>query len=285
MQLFFSIVFYAACVYKIVTEDAEVHNAVFGFYNAIFYCLITSFLLIINAIILTLVVRGQKLIELKNYYPPLFYLLFSFLFPTVLNPLVLFAGLVFMLGIFPNLFDLEEHNINRKIFRYGFCVGILALLHFPLIVLLFFAYLTCLTYRRFSFRIFFLPIISVLSPFLYWYSALYILGYDFSFQENIQQMRESLLQFQFFNLTETPITLISTLFLLILWLRLLYFLWSFSGKSAVLRRKKYYILLVLFLFSMVLAFLYSQYYIEIVLMMYSIVLSLYLMFTKKKRNY
>ena len=272
--MFFSIVFYAACVYKIVTADVEAHNAVLGFHNAIFHHLLTVFLLTINAIAVTLVIRKQKLMEVKNYYPSLFYLLLSFLFPTVLDPTVLFAGLVFMLGIFPSLFDLEAHNINRKLFWYGLCVGILSLIHFPLIVLLLFAYLACFTYRRFSFRILFFPIVSLFLPFLYWYSALYILGYDFSFQENIQQIKGILLNFQFFNPMETPIVLVSTILLIITGLALIYFLWSASSKSAVLKRKKYYILLVLFLFSITLTALYRQFYIEIALVMYSVVLAL-----------
>jgi len=230
-------------------------------------------------------VRKQKLVELKNYYPSLFYLLLSFLFSTVLNPFALFTGLLFMLGIFWNLFDIEENNINRKMFQYGFCVGILSLFYFPFIALLLVAYLACITYRRLSFRILFLPIVSLLFLFLYWYSALYIFGYDFSFQENMQQIGESLLDFQFFNPMETPITLISTILLLLIGLRLIYFLWRASNKSIVLRRKKYQIILLLFLFSMILVFFYSQYYIENALITYAIVVSLLLVATKKKRNY
>ena len=283
-QLFFAIVLYAACVYRIFAVNEMPQETVFSFsQNALFFRSFSVILLTINAIILPFVVRRQKLIELKNYYPSVFYLLLSFLFPTVLNPISLFAGLIFILGIFQNLFDLEEHNINRKMFQSGFCVGILSLLHFPLIGLLLFAYLACFTYRRFSFRIFFLPIVGVFFPFLYWYSALYIFGCDLSLQENMRQMGESLLQFQFFNLTETPMILIAVILLSIISLFLIYSLWTASSKSSVLRRKKYYILLALFLFSMTFALLYSQYYVEMFIVVYAIVLSVHLVHANKKQ--
>jgi len=168
-------------------------------------------------------------------------------------------------------------------FQSGFCVGILSLFHFPLIGLLLFAYLACFTYRRFSFRIFFLPIVGVFFPFLYWYSALYIFGCDLSLQENMRQMGESLLQFQFFNLTETPMILIAVILLSIISLFLIYSLWTASSKSSVLRRKKYYILLALFLFSMTFALLYSQYYVEMFIVVYAIVLSVHLVHANKKQ--
>ena len=282
LQLFFTIVLYACCLYKIFTANGETPE-IFCFQNAIFYCLISVILLTINTFALTFVIRRQRLIEVKTYYPSLFYLLLSLLFSSVLNPLALFAGLLFIFGIFPNLFDLEENNISRKMFRYGLCVGILSLLHFPLIAILFFAHLASITYRRFSFRIFSIPIIGAVLPFLYWYSALYIIGIDFSFPQSMLQTGESLLKFQFFNISETPIVLVSSILLSIISLRLIYFLWTASGKSAVLRRKKYYILLALFLFSMICTFFYSQFYTGITLIVYVIVLSLQIVISTSKK--
>ena len=279
LQLFFAVVLYACCLYRILTEqlvlEKEFQNIVFSFfYNALFYRLLSLFLLAANTILLTFVVRWQGLIELRNYYPSISYLLLSFLFPTVLNPLALFAGLIFIVGIFQNMFDLEENTINRKIFRFGFSVGILALIHFPLVLLLFFAYLACIMYRRFGFRIFLLSIVGILAPFLYWYSALYITGYDFSFQENIRQMGENLLKFQQFRITETPFVLIVTILLLGMGLKLMHKLWVASVKTSVLRRKKYYMLMIVFLFSIALAFLYSQFYLETFLIVYSVILAI-----------
>jgi hypothetical protein len=228
--------------------------------------------------------RRLRLLELKNYQPSLFYLLFSFVFSACLNPPALFAGLVFIVGIFYNSFDLEGDNINRKLFRYGFSVGILALIHLPFIAVLFFAYLVCIVYRRFSFRIFLLPIIGVILPFLYWHSIGYIIGVDFSFQEIVQEIKAKLLEFQFFNIIETPFILIFTTVLLLTGLWLIRGLLILIGKISVLRRKKQYILLALFLFSIAFAFLYAPFYTEIALIMYAIVLLLHLIDAKKKRG-
>ena len=279
LQSFFIIALYACCLYRIftapITTNNETQNVILSFLNTtLFQRLISYLLLIINALTIRWIMRRQGLIELKNYYPILFYLLLSVIFSAVLNPLALFAGLVFIFGIFRNLFGLEEANIKRKVFRYGFWVGVLTLMHFPFLLLLFFIYSACIIYRRFSFRIFLLPIVGVLLPFLYWYSALYIIGSDFSFQENILQMKESLLSFQFFNIIETPFILIITILLLLTGLWLIQTLLVTIGKTSVLRRKKYYILLVLFLFSIAFAFLYAPFYLEIVLVVYAIVISL-----------
>jgi hypothetical protein len=220
---------------------------------------------------------------LKNYQPPLFYLLFSLVFSDCLNPPALFAGTVFIVGIFYNSFDLEGDNINRKLFRYGFSVGILALIHLPFIAILFFVYLACIIYRRFSFRIFLLPIIGVILPFLYWYSIGYIIGISFSFQEIVQEIKANLLEFQFFNIIESPFILILTTVLLLTGLWLIRGLLVLIGKISVLRRKKQYILLALFLFSIGFTILYAPFYIEIALIVYAIVLSLHLIDAKNKQ--
>ena len=284
IQLFFVIVLYATCVYRIFTLNKMPQEAVFSLFpNILFYHLLSIILLTINTITLPFVVRRQKLMEQKNYYLSLFYLLLSLLFPIVLDPLSQFVGLVFILGIFPNLFDIEEHNINRKLFLMGLCVGVLGVIYFPFAALLFFAYLSCLTYRRFNFRLFFLPIASVLLPFIYWYSALYILGYGFSIQENILQMKDSLLQFQFFEQFETKKTLIFAISLSVISLVLIYLLNRLADKSSLLERKKYYILLILFLFSIIFALSYSQFYVEIALMLYAVVLAVLIGFRRKKK--
>lgn len=280
LQLFFAIVFYVCCIYKIIGNQGitnlESQNFFFTVLNdAIFYCLLSIFLLTINAIALLFVMRRQELIELKNYQPALFYLLLNFVFSAVLNPLALFVGLVFILGIFQNLFDYEENNTNQKLFRYGFCVGILALFHFPLVLLFALTYLACITYRRFSFRIFLLSIVSLFLPFLYWYSALYIAGIDFSISENLLQMGKSLSDSQALNLIETPFIAIFTILLLFICLRSIRSIWLAAEKTSVWRRKKYYMLLLLFLFSIVFTGFYSQFYLEIFLVMCAIIMPLH----------
>ena len=278
LQLFFTIVLYACCTYKILMGET---SAIFCFQNELFYRLSSIFLLTINAIALLFVMRRQGLIELRNYQPALFYLLLSFVFSAVLNPLSLFVGLIFILGIFQNLFDFEDININSKIFRYGFYVGILALLYFPLILLLLLIYWACITYRRFSFRILLLPIISAILPFLYWYSALYIIGIEVFIQEDILQIGKRLLEIQHLNLLETPFILIFSILLLLVCLKSVHTLLLAAGKTSVLRRKKYYILLLLFLFSATFAILYGQFYFEILFVVCAIIISLHFVYAKK----
>jgi len=283
-QLFFAIVLYACCLYKIITNLSftveNLQNTVFSFLNEVFfYRLFSIFLLTINTIALVFVMRRQEMVELRNYIPAVCYLLLSFIFSDCLNPLALFAGLVFIVGIFRNLFDLEEHNINQKMFQHSFCVGILTLIYFPFIALLLFACLSGIIYRRMNFRIFCLSIMGVFLPVLYWYSTLYVIGYDFSLSNDIQLSAERLLHFQFFNIIETPFTLIVSILLILTGLKSMHKLWTASGKTSVLRRKKYYILMVLLLFSIGLTFLYSQFYMEITLLAYSIVLSLQIKFS------
>lgn len=275
MQLFITIVLYAGCVCRIFMADEMSQEVVFPFLQQeMVYRLTSIFLLTINTFVLIFVMRKQKLIELRNYYPALIYLLLSCVFSDILNPPVLLVGLVFTLNFFGNLFDWEESNINRKIFRYGFCVGVLALLYFPLALLLFFVYWMCIILGRVNFRSITLPILGLFLPFLYWYSALYVLGYDFSFQQIIPQMGKNLLAFSCFEITESAFTVISTVILLLICFKSFYSIIKLIGKMSVFRRKKYYILLILFLFSMIFAYFYSPFYWGIFLIASTIVMSL-----------
>jgi len=275
IQLFFTVVCYLCCLYKILEPhyftNKIMKETLFFFLDRPSFCCLSAFLLAINAIAMTFVLRKLRLIEFKNYFPSLFYLLFSFVFSTCLNPLILLVGTVFIFGIFYNSFDFEENNTHRKMFLIGFSAGILALIHLPLIAVLFFAYLVAVIYRRINFRILLLPIVGVILPFIYWYSISYIIGIDFSFQETLQQMKMNILHFQFFEMFK--ISTVFAVLLLLIALKLIHSLLVAIGKASVLRRKKYDIMLLFFLFSIVFSFLYAQFYWEILLMLYAIIIS------------
>jgi len=266
-QLFFAVVLFFGCLYEIwatnlVIPDGQVWlDKVFIFLQDMPFVskAITSVFLLLNVVFLMLFLRHLSLIELRNYYPVLFYLLFVFIFPQTMNPWSMLVGFIIIVGVFPQLFNLDEDSVHTKTFTYGLFCGILALTDFYFVFLLFFIYFICLFNRIYTFRSFILPIVGTSIAFIYLFSILYLTdNYDLMYCF-INSVKEKSISFSFNELIGGNsyswfFILITGILSVISFFRLL-----FKASTVVIhKRKKYYTLLFLTLSFAVLLFLFRS---------------------------
>ncbi len=301
-QLFFAIALFFCCLYLIWTAvpiagSQQVWlDGIFVFlYDYPFISkIITSVFLLMNAIFLVFLLRRFSLIELRNYSPALFYLLFIFMFPHILNPWNMLTGFFIIAGVFPQLFALDENNIQSKTFMYGLWCGILAVINFYFIFLLLFIYLACLFDRIYSLRYFILPVVGASVAFIYLFSILYLTDnthyIDDFFSFIWQKMKEmSLLNGgirKFANVLSANHYMSGILLVGNVLLALFSFfkLWSKASSVVISKRKKYYIFL-LFIFLSAIYILFFQVYNvllnHVLLILYTITFCLFLSHIKR----
>ena len=266
-QLFLTIVLLFGCLYEIwisasVTPNKQIWlDEVFHFlYDYPFISKIaTSVFLLLNVVFLMLFLRHLSLIELRNYYPALFYLLFIFVFPHTMNIWSMLVGFIIIVGVFSQLFGLDEDSIHAKTFTYGLYCGILALIDFYFIFLLIFIYFICLLNRIYTFRSFILPIVGASAAFIYLFAILYLTdSYDLmlSFINSVKEKSISFSMNSFSgNKLYSWICIFTTSILSVVsFFRLL----TKTSTVVIHRRKKYYILLFLTLSFAILLFMFRS---------------------------
>ena len=301
-QLFFAVLTYLCCLYSIWTNELITANGqvwldgifVFLYDYPFISRIITSVFLLINAVFLVFFLRRFSLIELRNYYPALFYLLFVFMFPQLINPWSVLTGFFIIVGVFPQLFDLDENNIQSKTFMYGLWCGILAVIDFYFIFLLLFIYLVCLLDRIYTFRSFILPVVGASVSFIYLFSILYLtnnahyINEFFLFtQQKMQEM--SLLNVdihKFINVLSANYYMLGILFVGNVLLAIFSFfkLWSKAGSAVINKRKKYYIFLLFSFLSAIYILFFQAYNVllnHMLLILYSIIFCLSLSYMKR----
>jgi hypothetical protein len=301
-QLFLAVVLFFCCLYSIWTA-APIAASQQVWLDGIFVFLydypfiskiITSVFLLVNAVLLVFFLRRFSLIELRNYYPALFYLLFIFMFSQIMNPWSMLTGFFIIVGVFPQLFDLDENNIQSKTFMYGLWCGILAVIDFYFIFLLLFIYLVCLLDRIYTFRSFILPVVGASVSFIYLFSILYLTNNahyinDF-FSFTWQKMQEmSLLNVdihRFSNVLSanhymSGILLVENVLLAIF---SFFKLWSKASSAVINKRKKYYIFLLFIFLSAIYILLFQTYNVllnHMLLILYTIIFCLGLSYMKR----
>ena len=300
-QLFFIIIIALCCFYRIWnigftgTGQLWMEGVLsFSYKYSFISNIITSVFLVLNAFSLVLFLRRFSLIELRNYYPALFYLLFVFIFPQIMNPWSMLTGFFVIVGILPQLFDLDEDNIQVKTFLYGLWCGILAVIDFYCIFLLFFIYIVCFMNRVYSFRSFILPVVGALVALIYLFSILYLTDNNQLIIDFFQFAGQKMQKMSLFNLDVQQATQMASTNRVVLavliagniFIGLFCFFKLLSKASSVVinRRKKYYMLLI-FILLLTLYILFFQIYnlllIHLLLILYAIILCLCLSHIKK----
>lgn len=301
-QLFFTVVAYLCCLYSLWTNELVAGNGqvwldgIFVFlYNYPFISkIITSAFLLLNAVFLVVFLRRFSLIELRNYYPALFYLLFVFMFPQVMNPWGMLTGFFIIVGVFSQLFDLDENNIQSKTFMYGLWCGILSVIDSYFIFLLLFIYLVCLMERIYSFRSFILPIVGASVAFIYLFSILYLTNNSPYISDFFAFARQKMQEMSLLNINIHEMgkafsahhymsgMLITGNVILVMFS--FFRLWSKASSVVINKRKKYYIFLLFILLFAIYILFFQAYNVllnHILLILYAIIFSLSLSHIKR----
>lgn len=301
-QLFFTVVLFFCCLYSMWTADPIAASwqvwpdGIFVFlYDYPFISkIITSVFLLMNTVSIVFFLRRFFQVELRNYYLALFYLLFVFMFPQLMTPWSMLTGFFIIVGIFPQLFNLDENNIQSKTFMYGLWCGVLAVIDFYFIFLLFFIYLVCLLDRIYAFRCFILPIVGASVSFIYLFSILYLTNNTYYitdfFSFTCRKMQEiSLLNVDIHRVKSvlsanhymSGILLVGNILLALF---SFFKLWSKASSAVINKRRKYYISLLFILLSAIYIFFFRAYNVllnHMLLILYTIIFCLSLSYMKK----
>ncbi|MDR0368383.1 MAG: hypothetical protein LBH82_04505 [Bacteroidales bacterium] len=260
----------------------------------VFSGIITSVFLLLNGVFLLLYLRLFALVERRQYYPVLFYFLFVFFFPQLLNPWSMFTGFVVVTGIFPQLFHLDESNLQAKTFMYGLWCGILTIIDFHFIILLPFIYLTYRINRIYTFRSLIMPLVGSSISFIYLFSVLYLTDNNQYITEFCLFIKSRLHEVSFWNMDFMRLKSVlsanhfisgilvagNVLVGLFSFLKL----WSKAYSEVVNKRKKYYLLLWITALLTVYVLLFQAFNIllnSMLLLLYTIVFSLCFSYLKK----
>ena len=288
-QISFIIILYACCIFQIwnFKHDGQglwintllpaLNITHFGFKLA------TSILLLINALLATLFLRRFSLIEIRNHYPTILYLLFSFTFSHTLNFWGVVTASFFILLMLPLLVDLKEDNILSNSFIYGLCCGVLSLLYIPFILLLPLVYVIAINKRLYAFRVFILPIIGMCIAYIYLFTVFYLfdnLDIVLHFSTTLKLQADSINFFM--DIGKMPVFLIISV---VIGCVSFFNILQKAGNVVVNKRKKQQILLfVLFTQAVIALFFNPPYGLfgQIMIVLFAIALSLSTLYTNKK---
>ncbi len=294
-QYFLIVVLCVCCIVKIWKTKQDVHGlwidtALSLLYAKDFtYKLITTIFLLVNAVSITIFLRRFSLIEIRNYYPTLLYLLFIFIFPHNLTLWGTISGVFIIWGILPPLFDLSEDNIKSRTFSYGLCCGILSLIYTPFLLLLPLIYIVTLNERLYYIRAFILPIIGFLLAYVYLFVGFYLFDRIDTMQGFLEMARIQSDNISFgISLEKDPMSIfflsISVLLGFISFIRMLQ-----KSSSVVInkRKKQYKLLYILFFQSVLTVFFPAPYslFSQIMIILYVILLSLSMLYMNKQIVY
>ena len=292
LQIFIIIILYLCCVLKIFTVKHEPQqffiNILLPYLNTtnIIFKSITAILLLFNAISVVLFLRRHSLIGLRNYYPALLYLLFSFIFANNINFWGEIIIVVILWVILPFLLNLNEESIIPDTFMYGLCCGILSLLYIPFILLLILLYIVALYKKIYIFRAFILPVIGLCIVYIYIYVGFYLLD-KFEMIQSFSTVTEQQTDINIFFISywKKPISLIVSI---LLGGYSFFKIFQQSGKTVINRRRSQYILLIVIVFQFVITFLFNANYNlfgHVMIVLLAILLSLSMLYTNKKIVY
>ncbi len=213
-------------------------------------------LYIVNALLLTFILRKHKLIELHRYFPSIFYLLLflfflktSFFIPLCINSLII----LFLLSPFLKISEKDYKEKNGIVF--GIFCGIIMLIYAPFIFYFLLIFLIFILNNFYNWRSYVLPLLGLIITYIYFFSILYLIDFNYF---NI--LWESYI-FQFrlttsFSYASYQIILYSILFVLYLFFS--YSIFSRSANMNIFIRKKYYFFLLSSLFALFFCFLFRE---------------------------
>lgn len=256
VQFFLILIVYFCCVVKIWNNQQEatglwVDNLFYFFYAKDYiYKLITSILLSLNAFSMLLFAHRFSLLELRNYYPALLYLLFSFVFAQTLTLWGMIVIFFILWGILPILLGLKEENILANTFIFGLYCGIFSLIYAPLLLLLPYIYIVLFKERFFNIRAFILPLIGTGLVYGYVFAGFYLLNKTDKIPDFFNIIKTQIAGIQFFTMENTEPIFVFFLAVSVLLGGIAFFrIWRKTLSIVINRRKKYVILLIISFFQ------------------------------------
>ena len=213
-------------------------------------------LFIVNALMLTFILRKHKLIELHRYFPSIFYMLFFLFFLKTSLFILLLINSIIILFLLPPFLKISEKDYKEKNgIAFGLFCGIIILLYAPFIFYFLLIYLIFILNNFYNWRNYVLPLLGLIITAIYFFSILYLI--DFKYIDALLESYVS--QFRLtasFSYATYEIVLYS--FLLILYFIFSYSIFSRSGSMNIFIRKKYYFFLLSSLFALFFCFLFRE---------------------------
>ena len=291
-QLFFIAVIYACCVVKIWntqqnTQDFLANNLFYFLYTKGFvYKLLISILLFINVFSIILFSRRFSLLELRNYYPAILYLLFSCMFAKTLTVWGMLTGIFVLWGIFPVLFSMNEKNTHPQIFMYGLFCGVLSLIYTPFLLLLSFIYIIFFKERLYAIRAFILPLIGAGLAYGYLFAGFYLLDQMDKIPIYFETVKMQLFDIHFFTSIQWSSMLVFFLIISVLlgFVSFFQIWWKLRFITITKRKKCVTLLILLFLQFIFLLFFHAPYaYLlnQVMIILLAIVIPLSMLYMKR----
>ncbi|MDY0014910.1 MAG: DUF6427 family protein [Bacteroidales bacterium] len=213
-------------------------------------------LFIVNALLLTFILRKHKLIELHKYFPAIFYLLLFLFFLKTSFFIPLFINSLIILFLIPPFLKISEKDYKEKNgIVFGIFCGLIILVYAPFIFYFLLIYLIFILNNFYNWRNYILPFLGLIITCIYFFSILYFI--DFKDFDTLLAAYTS--QFKItisFSYIGYQIILYSIL--LILYLIFSYSIFSRSANMNIFIRKKYYFFLLSSLFGLLFCFLFRE---------------------------
>ncbi len=269
-QLFYIILLVIIALVKLIIEEKNIIDSdnfpcIFNFYfsqlfnnNYLIFKIGTFILYILNAILLTYILKKHKLIELHKYYPSFFYLLFClFIIKTSLFIPLLINSIILIFLISPLFLISEKNYTQKKGFIFGLFCGFITLIYAPFIFFFLLIYLIFILNGIYAWRNYIIPLLGLVLSYIYFLSFLYLIDYEnylslFSFYLN--QAAIIFLQINFSNYFQA----ISYFSFFIFYLLFFYLLLSKAPTMNIFTRKKFYFLLLYSFFSLIFTFIFTE---------------------------
>lgn len=224
----------------------------------LFFKIGTFILFILNGFVLTYILRKHKLVELHQYFPCIFYLLFLLFFLTTTFFIPLLVNLLIIIFLLPPFFKISEKNYKEKNgILFGIFCGLIMLMYAPFLLFFFLIYLILILNNFSNWRNYMLPFIGLLITYIYFFSILYFIDFNhFNFLLPAYILQFEVIPFAFFSANKYHIILYSLF--IIIYLFFSYNLFSKSASMNIFIRKKYYFLLLSSFFGLLLNCLFKE---------------------------
>lgn len=221
--------------------------------NHLFFIILTFIILLIQAIYLNQVLIRHELIHRNSFLAAFLYLVLmshsvqlQHLYPALISGIFVIAAIDAILEI-----DIKE-DFHRLSYKSGFYLGIASLFYLPILILLVFIWGTLFIYRIQSWRYWVIPIVGLLTPYLflftYYFWADSIELYWIQYQNYFSGIK------LLFSSTDGYVRIIITILAFFMTISLTRVLGRINEKKIVIR-KKIKISLNLLLMSVIILFL------------------------------
>ncbi|MEA3318305.1 MAG: hypothetical protein U9R54_10135 [Bacteroidota bacterium] len=173
----FTFINYRSIEIIFTSNQMPFYNVIIGWINqgSLFSLIISLVMIIIQGFLLIRINQKHIIINTSTYFPAIIYMLIvsSNLSYQQLNPMV-FANF-FLIFVIDYIYSIYKGDyILNKLYLIGFFVALASLFYFPYIFLLVFIWISLLIFKPFSGREWFVPILGLLTPYLFLFVYLFL---------------------------------------------------------------------------------------------------------------